>query len=111
MARYHDSGPRAGADNAHDSQKYSLYLPLHSKSSRKGSVSKSKDEKSKSERPEPSRGSVDSTAGRRRNTLKSKQIYDEEEQLRLALEESKGDIDEGSTGTRKGKRSRDESEE
>lgn len=43
--------------------------------------------------------------------MKSKQIYDEEEQLRMALEESKGDVDESSTSTRKGKRSRDESEE
>jgi len=42
--------------------------------------------------------------------MNSRQAYDEEETLRRVIEESKGEDDTGSV-TRKGKRSRDESEE
>jgi len=42
--------------------------------------------------------------------MNSRQAYDEEETLRRVIEESKGE-NEPVTGTRRGKRSRDESEE
>ncbi|SMR50313.1 unnamed protein product [Zymoseptoria tritici ST99CH_3D1] len=93
-------------------QKYSLYLPLHPKASRKGSVSKH-DDKAKKERDlAASRGSVDPTTGRRRGTMRSKEHDDEEEQLKRAIEESKRAADGGTgTGRRVGKRGRDDSSE
>jgi len=118
MARYHEaSRPRAAAQNAekaintHGSQKYSLYTPLHPKSARKDSDSKN-DEKAKKEREATvSRASADPVTGRRRATMRSKEHDDEEEQLRIALEESKREAEPAGNGKRNGKRSRDDSEE
>lgn len=105
MARYHDTPGRASAKRIDYSQKYSLYLPLHPTSERKGSVSKS-DAAAKREREmTASRASVD--PGRRRATMRSKEHDDEEEQLQRALEESKKE----NAGRRNGKRARDDGEE
>ena len=50
--------------------------------------------------------------GKRRSTMNSRAAYDEDEMLRRALEESKGGATESSTsGPRKTKRARDESDE
>jgi len=43
--------------------------------------------------------------------MNSRQTYDEEEMLRKAIEESRGENETSVVGSRKGKRSRDESEE
>lgn len=103
-------------------------MPLHRherQSVRKGSVTKEKekdiDAKARKERENISRASVDSIAAKRRSTMNSRQAYDEEETLRRVIEESRGEkegvngtsgtsISTGA-GTRKGKRSRDDSEE
>ena len=96
-------------------QHYSRYLPLSQPEQKvppRGSVSRDSEPRSKKERDAISRASVDSSAAKRRSTMNSRQAYDEEETLRRVIEESKGDNETGSvTGTRKGKRSRDESEE
>lgn len=119
MARYHESStPRKAVQRAEqanrilsDSQHYSNYLPLHPQAKRKGSVSKSdKDAKREREATNP-RASVDPSSGRRRGTMRSKEHDDEEEQLRIALEESKREVDGSGKGRRNGKRGRDESEE
>ena len=104
-----------------NSQHYSLYLPLYRsepKSARKLSITKDSDAKAKKERDEISRASVDSIAAKRRSTMNSRQAYDEEETLRRVIEESRGEKDndkeEGGlsvSGTRRGKRIRDDSEE
>ena len=114
MARYHDTPDRRTATKTdYDRQKYSLYLPLHPKASaRKGSVSKY-DEKARKERESlASRASVDPATGKRRATMRSKELDDEEEQMRIAIEESKREVA-GKTGTgrRNGKRARDDSSE
>lgn len=119
MARYHEGAarPRAAAVqaekaiNTQDRQKYSLYNPVHSKSVRKGSVSKHDDSAKKEREMTASRASADPTTGRRRGTMRSKEHDDEEEQLRIALEESKREVVGSGTGRRNGKRARDESEE
>ncbi|KAI5357121.1 Putative Zinc finger, PHD-type, ubiquitin interacting, Zinc finger, FYVE/PHD-type [Septoria linicola] len=93
-------------------QKYSLYLPLHPKASqRKGSVSKSDDRARKEREMAASRASVDPATGKRRATMRSKEHDDEEEQLRIAIEESKRESAGKGTGRRNGKRNRDDSSE
>lgn len=115
MARYHDCPSRPTAEKFADHflnrQKYSLYLPLTSRSHRKGSISKP-DEKARKDRENAiSRASVDSVPGKRRPTIRSRENYEEEEQFRQAIEESKRDNDTGTTGRRNGKRAREEGEE
>lgn len=114
MARYHDTPTRRAAAKAEDDrQKFSLYLPLHPKASqRKGSVSKH-DEKAKKERESiVSRASVDPATGKRRATMRSKEHDDEEEQIRIAIEESKRDVQsKAGNGRRSAKRGRDDSSE
>lgn len=56
---------------------------------------------------------IETIAGKRRSTMNSRDAaYDEAEQLRQAIEESKkyGDVANGGTGNPKSKRRRDESE-
>ncbi|KAM3416635.1 putative histone deacetylase complex subunit cti6 [Cercospora zeina] len=94
-------------------QKYSLYVPLHPKATqRKGSVSKYDDKARKERESAASRASVDPATGKRRATMRSKEHDDEEEQLRIAIEESKRE-QAGKTGSgrRNGKRGRDDSSE
>lgn len=112
MARYHDAPTRRAAAKADDNrQKYSLYLPLHPKAARKGSVSKH-DDKAKKERESVNRASVDPSTGKRRGTMRSKEHDDEEEQLQRAIEESRRDAEPvGGTGRRSTKRGRDDSSE
>lgn len=112
MARYHDAPTRNAAAKVDDNrQKYSLYIPLHPKARRKGSVSKH-DEKATKERELASRGSVDPATGKRRGTMRSKEHDDEEEQLKRAIEESKREVDGvGGSGRRAVKRVRDDSSE
>ncbi|KXT03721.1 hypothetical protein AC578_5140 [Pseudocercospora eumusae] len=96
-------------------QKYSLYLPLHPKANRKGSVSKSdKDAKKERASARDARESVDPSTGKRRTTMRSREHDDEDEQLRKAIEESQREAGPGSEGTigrRNGKRGRDDSSE
>jgi len=100
------------------SQRYSRYLPVvqaEQKSVRKNSVSKDTEIKPKKEgavepEREVSRASADLLPSKRRSTMNSRQTYDEEEMLRKAIEESRGEKDEVGS-SRKGKRNRDESEE
>lgn len=107
MARYHDTPTRAAAkQNENDRQKYSLYQPVH-KTSRKGSVSKGSDKAQKERENTASRASADPVTGKRRGTIRSKELDDEEEQYQRALEESRREIE----GRRTGKRARDDSEE
>lgn len=92
-------------------------MPLYPdapKSARKASIAKDADAKSKKERENISRASVDSLAAKRRSTMNSRQAYDEEETLRRVIEESKGQNVGGvlsTVGSRKGKRGRDDSSE
>ncbi|TVY65539.1 putative histone deacetylase complex subunit cti6 [Lachnellula suecica] len=99
-------------------QRFSQYLPLYTNlsttSSRAGSFSKDGTRSprggSKSGRPSSSLQSA-----KRRSTMNSRDAaYDEEEQLRRAIEASKGEKSGESTdggGTRRGKRGRSDSEE
>jgi hypothetical protein len=98
----------------HHRQKFSHYLPVwlkaHPKTARKGSVEKDDRGKQK-DRERISRASA-LPETKRRSTMNSRAAYDEDEVLRKVLEESKTE-GQGSTdnGSRKGKRSRDDSEE
>ena len=90
-------------------QSYSLYLPVTRRTMpnhRKPSVSKDH-EKLKKERELLARMGIEWNGHKRRSTMNSRQNYDEEEMLRKAIEESKGDLE----PSRKVKRGRDESEE
>ena len=111
MARYHETPTRFAAKTAEYRQRYSLYQPVHGKSSRKASVSKHGD-KSSRER-DALRASAESQggAGRRRGTIRSKEHDDEEEVLRRVIEESKREVEGSGTGKRGGKRMRDGSDE
>ncbi|KAK5113010.1 hypothetical protein LTR85_011032 [Meristemomyces frigidus] len=110
-------GPRAAAVQAEkainnkNSQKYSIYNPVQSKTARKGSVSKHDDSAKKERETTASRACADPTTGRRRGTMRSKEHDDEEEQLRIVLEESKREVAGSGTGRRNGKRARDDSED
>ena len=104
-------------------QRYSTYLPLHRneppKSARKPSVAKETEARASKDRQSVSRASVDSTAAKRRSTMNSRQAYDEEETLRRVIEESKGEdgrlpsvsVSASASAPKKGKRSRDDSQE
>ena len=111
MARYHDTRTRAAANNAENSQKYSLYQPVYNKTSRKSSVSKNDDKASTERENTASRASVDLATGRRRGTMRSKGIDDEDAQLQKAIEESRKEAEGPGNGRRNGKRGRDDSEE
>ena len=111
MARYHDTPTRTAAKNIENSQKYSLYQPVHSKTNRKSSVSKHGDKAQKERENTDSRASADPVTGRRRATMRSKEHDAEEEQMQRAIEESKREVGSGGNGRRNGKRGRDDSEE
>ena len=79
-------------------------------STRKNSLPK--EPESKKDKDKPSRASVEAST-KRRSTMNSRAAYDDDEVLRKVLEESKGEGSkaDSETGTRRGKRGRDESEE
>ena len=111
MARYHETPTRSAAKTAQHRQKYSLYQPVHGKSNRKASVSKHGDKASRER--EALRASAESQGGpgRRRGTMRSKELDEEEELLRRVIEESKREVEGSGTGKRGGKRMRDASDE
>jgi hypothetical protein len=97
-------------------QKYSHYLPLYQTLSRTTSraASFSKDGTRSPRGSRSGRPSSSLQSAKRRSTMNSRDAaYDEEEQLRRAIEASKGEKSGESTdgGTRRGKRGRSDSEE
>ncbi|KAH0085634.1 hypothetical protein KCU66_g18819, partial [Aureobasidium melanogenum] len=62
------------------------------------------------QRESQNRASVESSTGKRRSTMNSRQAYDDEETLRRIIEETKDD-GESTPAVRKGKRGRDDSED
>lgn len=96
-----------------DSQQYSLYLPLHPSISRTHSRAPSHPKEGQRS-PRTSKSGQSATSiqnAKRRSTMNSREsAYNEEEQLRLAIEASKGDKPESiNSSIRKGKRGRSES--
>ncbi|KAF8862641.1 hypothetical protein BDZ45DRAFT_738964 [Acephala macrosclerotiorum] len=102
---------------APNGQRYSHYLPLYQSLSRTTSraASFSKDGTRSPRGSKSGRPSSSLQSGKRRSTMNSRDAaYDEEEQLRRAIEASKGEKSGESTDggtTRRGKRGRSESEE
>ena len=97
-------------------QKFSRYLPVqeaaYPASTSPPTAQESTSRKSKESRA--SRLNAEIAAGKRRSTMNSlDSAYDEAEQLRRAIEESKKEVGAPATDTslRKGKRSRSESEQ
>ncbi|KAK8155947.1 hypothetical protein IWX90DRAFT_54381 [Phyllosticta citrichinensis] len=98
-------------------QKYSHYIPVVGDKQppkadvRKGSTSKEHESKGPRDK-DKSRASVEAHT-KRRSTMNSRAAYDDDEVLRKVIEESKGDggAAEPETNSRKGKRTRDESED
>lgn len=121
MTRYYEGAEdgrlRAAAAKEEDankeicSQRHSLYTPIHTKSARKGSISKSDDKGKRERETTASRASADPSTGRRRATMRSKEHDDEEEQLQRALEESKREVESTGNGRRVGKRGRENGDE
>lgn len=113
----------------HIRQKYSRYLPVwektHPKSARKMSIVKDtiettkpagkekEKEKDKERAPRTNASASAEPFGKRRSTMNSRAAYDEDEVLRKVLEESKAEGTSVTDGgaSRKGKRTRDDSEE
>lgn len=97
-------------------QKFSRYIPVQELASLPSSPSPAPQD-TLSTKPKSSRSSrtnAESLSGKRRSTMNSRDAaYDEAEQIRRAIEESKkeGDAPDTSVSTRKGKRSRSESEQ
>ncbi|KAF4629802.1 hypothetical protein G7Y89_g8341 [Cudoniella acicularis] len=101
---------------APNEQRYSHYLPLYQSLSRTTSraASFSKDGTRSPRGSKSGRPSSSLQSAKRRSTMNSRDAaYDEEEQLRRAIEASKGEKSGESTdgGTRRGKRGRSDSEE
>lgn len=101
---------------APNGQRYSHYLPLYQSLSRTTSraASFSKDGTRSPRGSKSGRPSSSLQSAKRRSTMNSRDAaYDEEEQLRRAIEASKGEKSGESTdgGTRRGKRGRSDSEE
>lgn len=84
-----------------------------SKSSRSSPAPTTKEKSKKSRDSRKSQANANNTSKGRRSTMNSRDAAYEEEQLRRAIEESKreGGDPGTTTGNRKGKRSRSESEE
>ena len=104
------------ADAMTHRQRYSHYLPLYQSLSRTTSraASFSKDGTRSPRGSKSGRPSSSLQSAKRRSTMNSRDAaYDEEEQLRRAIEASKGEKSGESTdgGTRRGKRGRSDSEE
>ncbi|KAG9646475.1 hypothetical protein KCU95_g18991, partial [Aureobasidium melanogenum] len=96
-------------------QRYSRYLPVmkpEPKSARKSSLTKETESAKarREQRESQNRASVESSTGKRRSTMNSRQAYDDEETLRRIIEETKDDS-ESTPAVRKGKRGRDDSED
>ncbi|KAG9892336.1 hypothetical protein KCU98_g10310, partial [Aureobasidium melanogenum] len=96
-------------------QRYSRYLPVmkpEPKSARKSSLTKETESAKarREQRESQNRASVESSTGKRRSTMNSRQAYDDEETLRRIIEETKDD-GESTPAVRKGKRGRDDSED
>ncbi|KAI1504924.1 hypothetical protein F5X99DRAFT_331334 [Biscogniauxia marginata] len=101
---------------ASNGQKYSIFLPIHRPSraaSRATSAAKDGARSPKGNSGRNSRSSAAAHTSKRRSTMNSRDAaYDEEEQLRRAIEASKEDaIPEEQEATRRTKRGRDDSEE
>lgn len=98
-------------------QRYSHYLPLYQSLSRTTSRAASfpKDGTRSPRGSKNGRPSSSAQSAKRRSTMNSRDAaYDEEEELRRAIEASKGEKSEESTegsGSRRGKRGRSDSEE
>lgn len=97
-------------------QKYSQYLPLYQEASRPTSsrAASFSNDGTRSPRGKNGRASSALQSAKRRSTMNSRDAaYDEEEQLRRAIEASKGEKSAESIdgGARRGKRSRSDSEE
>ncbi|KAI1812181.1 hypothetical protein GGS20DRAFT_43728 [Poronia punctata] len=103
---------------ASNGQKYSIFLPIHRPSpnaSRATSATKEDARSPKSGSGKPSRASAAAqSASKRRSTMNSRDAaYDEEEQLRRAIEASKEETvsEDADVANRRPKRGREESEE
>ena len=96
-------------------QRYSRYLPVVEPRSSEASKKKviTREPESRSSREADAKGGVLQANGKRRSTMNSRAAYDEEEVFRRVLEESKGNngSDGTKSGSRKAKRTRDESDE
>jgi len=97
-------------------QKFSRYLPVQEETFPPSSPPPAAQEtfSRKSKESKASRLSAEIAAGKRRLTMNSRDsAYDEAEQLRRAIEESKKEVGatSGETSARKGKRSRSDSEQ
>ena len=86
--------------------RYSMYIPLKEEASPAGSPEPSSRDRS---RRNEARNRQLLQAPKRRSTMNSREIYDEAEEFRRAIEESKRDAPPGEGGRRK--RGRDEHEE
>ena len=95
------------------SQRYSLYLPLRNQSSAPATPQPpTRDRASRRTKDTKTRPSAEVLSQKRRSTLNSREYYDEDEQLRRAIEESKKDgTIGGSELLRQNKRSRSDSDE
>ncbi|KAH7063161.1 hypothetical protein B0J12DRAFT_758348 [Macrophomina phaseolina] len=99
-------------------QKYSHYIPVvgnkvsSKHTARKSSVSKEAESRNSKEKDKQSRSSVEAFT-KRRSTMNSRAAYDDDEVLRQVIEDSKGEggPTASESGTRKGKRGRDQSED
>ncbi|KAI1089533.1 hypothetical protein F5B19DRAFT_466969 [Rostrohypoxylon terebratum] len=102
---------------ASNGQKYSIFLPIHRSSraaSRATSTAKDGAQSPKGTSTKNSRSSAAAHTSKRRSTMNSRDAaYDEEEQLRRAIEASKEDAipEVAEPPTRRPKRGRDDSEE
>ena len=100
-------------------QKYSIFLPIHRTSRAASRATSAAKDGARSPKingsGKNSRSSAAAQTSKRRSTMNSRDAaYDEEEQLRRAIEASKEDAipeESGSVSTRRPKRGRDDSEE
>lgn len=116
MGRYFCIHYNSFANKRIQRQKFSRYIPVQELASLPSSPSPAPQDtlstKPKSNRS--SRANAESLSGKRRSTMNSRDAaYDEAEQIRRAIEESRkdGDAPGTSVSTRRGKRSRSESEQ
>ena len=95
------------------SRQYSIYLPVQDSDFDTASPElKPKDVSKQTREGKPIRNDLEKVVKGRRATMNSRDsAYDEAEQLRRAIEESKRDSMIKTNGQRKGKRSRNDSEE
>ncbi|KAI1420221.1 hypothetical protein F5Y12DRAFT_774005 [Xylaria sp. FL1777] len=103
---------------ASNGQKYSIFLPIHRPSQTASRATSAAKEDVRSPKPNTSKSSRATAAAqhasKRRSTMNSRDAaYDEEEQLRRAIEASKEDTipEEADVANRRPKRGREESEE